>query len=120
MQRYSLLGVALFCSITVSAADCNRSCLKDTMTKYLAALVAQDPSKAPLAPNLRFTEDSKDLKAGEGLWKLATKLGDYRQDFIDVKQQVVQMKQNGASPEQLKAFLMQALQQPNQSKGTVQ
>ena len=89
MQRFSLLGVALLCSITVSAADCDRACLKDTMTKYLAALVAQDPSKAPLAPNLRFTEDSKDLKAGEGLWKLATKLGDYRQDFIDVKQQVV-------------------------------
>ena len=89
MQRFSLLGVALLCSITVSAADCNRACLKDTMTKYLAALVAQDPSKAPLAPNPRFTEDSRDLKAGEGLWKLATKLGDYRQDFIDVKQQVV-------------------------------
>ena len=89
MQRFSLLGVALLCSITVSAADCNRACLKDAMTRYLAALVAQDPSKAPLAPNLRFTEDSKDLKAGEGLWKLATKLGDYRQDFIDVKQQVV-------------------------------
>ena len=89
MQRFSLLGAALLCSITVSAADCNRACLKDTMTKYLAALVAQDPSKAPLASNLRFTEDSKDLKAGEGLWKLATKLGDYRQDFIDVKQQVV-------------------------------
>jgi hypothetical protein len=89
MQRFPLFGFALLCTVTASAADCNRACLKETMTKYLTALVAQDPSKAPLAPNMRFTEDSKDLKAGEGLWKLATKLGDYRQDYIDVKEQVV-------------------------------
>jgi hypothetical protein len=36
-----------------------------------------------------------------------------------VKQQVVQMKQRGASSEQIKTFLMQQLQS-NQSKGTVQ
>jgi hypothetical protein len=52
-------------------------------------VVAHDPSKAPLAANVRFTEDSKDLKVGDGFWKTATKLGDYRQDFIDVKEQVV-------------------------------
>jgi len=83
------LGLFVLCAAAASAANCDRACLKNMMTTYLNALVAQDPSKAPIAPNARFTEDSKDLKVGEGFWKAATKLGDYRQDFIDVKEQVV-------------------------------
>jgi hypothetical protein len=74
---------------TSAAQTCDRACLKNAMTTYLNALVAQDPSKAPLAANVRFTEDAKELKVGDGFWKQATKLGDYRQDFIDVKEQVV-------------------------------
>jgi hypothetical protein len=84
-----VLGLLIFCTVAAGAADCDRACLKNMMTTYLNALVAQDPSKAPLAANVRFTEDSKDLKVGEGFWKTATKVGDYRQDFIDVKEQVV-------------------------------
>ena len=84
-----LFGTMLLCAALASAADCDRACLKNTMTAYLNALAAQDPSKAPLAPTVRFTEDSKDLKVGEGFWKTATKIGDYRQDFIDVKEQQV-------------------------------
>lgn len=84
-----VLGLLVLCAAAVNAADCDRACLKNTMTTYLNALAAQDPSKAPLAANVRFTEDSKDLKVGEGFWKTATKIGDYRQDFIDVKEQVV-------------------------------
>jgi hypothetical protein len=84
-----LLGLLILSAVAATAADCDRACLKNTMTTYLNALVAQNPSKAPLASNVRFTEDSKDLKVGEGFWKTATKLGDYRQDFIDVKDQVI-------------------------------
>jgi hypothetical protein len=89
MNRIHVLGLAILGTVTASAADCDRACLKNMMTTYLNALVAQDPSKAPLAPTIRFTEDAKDLKVGEGFWKSATKIGDYRQDFIDVKDQVV-------------------------------
>ena len=74
---------------TSAAQTCDRSCLKNAMTTYLGALVAQDPSKAQLAPNVRFTEDGKDLKVGDGFWQTATKVGDYRQDFIDVREQVI-------------------------------
>ena len=74
---------------TSAAQECDRACLKNAMTAYLNALVAQDPSKAPLAANVRFTEDAKELKVGEGFWKTATRIGDYRQDFIDVREQVV-------------------------------
>src|SRR6185295_15765499 len=89
MNRFCILIFLLLFAVEANAADCDRACLKNMMTTYLNALVARDPSKVPLAANVRFTEDSKDLKVGEGFWKTATKLGDYRQDFIDVKEQVV-------------------------------
>ena len=92
MNRVCVWAVLMFLALgvrTSAAQQCDRACLKNTMTTYLNALVAQDPSKAPLAANVRFTEDSKDLKVGDGFWKTATRLGDYRQDFIDVKEQVI-------------------------------
>ena len=92
MNRVCVLAVLMLVTWgagTSAAQQCNRDCLKNAMTAYLNALVAQDPSKAPLAPNVRFTEDAKELKVGDGFWKTATRLGDYRQDFIDVQEQVI-------------------------------
>ncbi len=70
------------------AASCNRECLKGMITSYVDAMVAHDPSKLPLTKDVRFTEDSKELKLGDGLWKTVTKKGDYRQDYIDLKKQI--------------------------------
>jgi len=50
------------------SAACDRDCLTAIVDSYLAALVAHDPSKAPLARGLRFTENTGLLDAGEGLW----------------------------------------------------
>lgn len=55
-----------------AAQTCDRACLIRTADDYLAAIVAHDPSKAPLAPDVAFVEDLKRLKPGEGLWKTAT------------------------------------------------
>lgn len=71
-----------------SAAQCDRACLGGMVTRYLDALVAHDPSKLPLAADVRFTEDSKSLKLGEGLWKAALTQGAFRQDYLDVAKQV--------------------------------
>jgi hypothetical protein len=65
---------------------CDRACLTDTMTRYLNAVVAHDPKAAPLADNVRFTEDGVEMKIGEGLWKTAGALRPYRFDFIDVRE----------------------------------
>ena len=81
------------------AASCDRQCLTDTLTRYLNAMVAHDPSSVPVAPNVKFTEDTKELKLGEGAWKTVTKLRPYRVDFVDVPQGVVAvhavMEENG-------------------------
>ncbi|MGH9645700.1 MAG: hypothetical protein ACRD4E_02685 [Bryobacteraceae bacterium] len=83
-------GVLILAAINggAQAADCDRACLKGMITKYVDAMVAHDPSRLPLAAGVRFTEDSKDLKVGEGLWKTVTKKGDFRQDYIDLKKQI--------------------------------
>jgi hypothetical protein len=70
------------------AADCDRACLKGMITRYVDAMLAHDSSRLPLAAGVRFSEDSQDLKIGEGLWKTVTRKGDFRQDYIDLKKQI--------------------------------
>jgi hypothetical protein len=76
----ALLAVALTASSAAAGqrtaapggASCDRTCLLQIADSYLAALVAHAPSKAPLAPNVKFTEQAQVLKIGEGLWKTIT------------------------------------------------
>ncbi len=42
------------------------------MDKYLAALVAHDPSQVSLAPNVKFVENTVPMHPGDGLWKTAS------------------------------------------------
>jgi len=55
-----------------AAAACNRDCLIELTKSYLAAVVAGDTSKVPLAADLAFVENVVRLKPGEGLWANAT------------------------------------------------
>ena len=56
-----------------AGAACDKACLLEIADTYLAALVAHDPSKAPIAPNAKFTEQAQPMAIGEGqLWKLTT------------------------------------------------
>ena len=66
-----LLAAAVAALPAAAQGTCDRACLLKTADDYLAALVAHDPSKAPMAPNAKFTEQTKVLKVGEGLWKSA-------------------------------------------------
>ncbi|MGA9882166.1 MAG: hypothetical protein WBQ34_00455 [Candidatus Acidiferrales bacterium] len=52
-------------------AHCDRACLTRVMNDYVAALLAHDPSRVPLAPNVEFVENTQVLHPGEGLWKIA-------------------------------------------------
>lgn len=83
-----MLVLATMTTGGAQAQDCNRACLKDMITKYLDALAAHDPSRLPLAANVRFTEDSRELRLGEGLWKTVVRIGSFRQDYIDLKGQI--------------------------------
>lgn len=69
------------------AQACDRDCLGDVMTRFLESLAANDPSIAPLAGDARFTEDTVEMPIGAGFWATASGLGDYRTDFLDVREQ---------------------------------
>ncbi|MBZ5501948.1 MAG: hypothetical protein LAN59_06830 [Acidobacteriia bacterium] len=52
--------------------DCDRACLNGFVDQYLAALVAHDPARLPLARDVKFTENGQALKLGDGLWGTAS------------------------------------------------
>jgi len=93
-KKLSVAHVVILAALTVvpaaraQGAKCDRACLGEMMTRYLNAMVAHDPSAIPVAPTVKFTEDSKVIKLGEGIWKTVGKLRPYRLDFIDVPQGV--------------------------------
>ncbi len=67
-----LSSVAGMQGAALAAASCDRTCLKGMVDSYLAALVAHDPTKVPIAPHAKFVENTVPRKTGEGLWKTAT------------------------------------------------
>ena len=85
--------LAFLLAITVSssmarAADCDRECLRGTITGYLNAMIAHKPASVAVSDKVRFTEDAVTMELGEGLWKNAAGIGSYRQDILDVRQGV--------------------------------
>src|ERR1019366_9181311 len=63
---------------SASKAQCDRSCLEGVASHYLDAMVAHDPSLAPLAPGVKYAQDNVPLNIGEALWATASGLGKYR------------------------------------------
>ncbi len=85
-------AIASLCIVLLSSAmapspalaDCDRECLRGTMTGFLYALVKHDTSKLPLAANMRVTEDGVEKPLAQvGLVRTVTRLRGYRQDILD-------------------------------------
>lgn len=88
-------AVALFALLSLfgftpaaRAQECDRACLRELMTQFIDALVAHDASTLPLADNVRYTEDSRNARLGEGIWQSVTANGGFRQDYLDTRKQV--------------------------------
>jgi len=75
MIRRTLLIIAITAAAMhgaeKSAAGCDRACLQGSVDSYFDALARHDPSMLPAAASVRFTENGKELKLGEGFWKTA-------------------------------------------------
>jgi len=71
---------------TQSTAACDRECLRGFIDRYLNALSVHKPGDVPVSPKIRVTEDTVEIKLGEGLWKTAGKLDPYRIDILDVRE----------------------------------
>jgi hypothetical protein len=74
------LAVAAFAALCAVAhaqgsgagGSLDRAALIKLADDYLAALVAHDPRKVPLAPDVKTVENAKRIQPGEGLWKSTT------------------------------------------------
>jgi hypothetical protein len=64
-----LLGAV---ALTSDARELDRQALVALMEQYLAALASHDPSRVPLARDVKLVENTEVTPVGEGLWKTAT------------------------------------------------
>jgi hypothetical protein len=79
------LLVAFACAAVLSlsskarASDmCDSKCLDAMVDSYMAAMVAHDPGRLPLARHVEFTENGVHLRLGDGLWATASAPGRYK------------------------------------------
>src|SRR4051812_10790218 len=75
-------GIAL-AQAAPAAGGCDRACLVGFVDQYLDALVAQDPKRLQVTPNVKFTENGQRLTLGDGFWNSVTGKGTYRLDAAD-------------------------------------
>ena len=60
--------VALASSCFGASKHCDRACMIALTDQYLAALVKHDPAGLPLSRGVRFTENTAEIRIGDGLW----------------------------------------------------
>jgi hypothetical protein len=89
LQRQAATHVLVLLSLAVRAApayaeSCDGACLRKIADRYLDALVQHDARRLPLADQVRFTENSRELALDQSLWQHASAVGNYRQYFADV------------------------------------
>ncbi len=77
------LGLIAFGAHAQSAASCDSACLKTFVDGYFEALAARDPSKLPVAAEVKYTENGRVITLGEGFWKTAGQPTDYRDYVLD-------------------------------------
>jgi hypothetical protein len=63
-----VLFLAFSGSSFAAGRHCGRSCMIALTDHYLAALVKHDPAGLPLARGVRFTENTAEIRVGDGLW----------------------------------------------------
>lgn len=77
-MKKTILGACLTATTLLAGAahaadtQLDRGALLKLADNYLAAIVAHDPGKVPLAGNVKVVENVTRIKAGEGLWKTAS------------------------------------------------
>ena len=72
------------------AIQLDRQALVDLMTSYFKALVSKDPSKVPMAANIKFVENTAEIPVGDGLWVTASGgPSEFRIDAADPEAQQV-------------------------------
>jgi hypothetical protein len=84
-----LCALSIACT-AMPAAACDAQCLRSHLDTYVTALLQHEPERLDAASKLRYTENGRPLRLGEGLWEKATSLTPYAHYFTDpVSQQAL-------------------------------
>src|ERR1035438_3033736 len=92
LTTVTILAAAIFCGYAVPKAaaatgpiplNCNRACLESLVDQYWAAVIAHDPKRLPLSADVKYTENDQEMQVGDGFWKTAEGLGNYKHIFAD-------------------------------------
>src|SRR5580700_9009253 len=79
-----IVAAFLICAGVARAQNsCDRACLTGIVDQYLNAMVANDSKKAPVAANIKYTENAARLPLNEGLWFTAAGLTAYKVVLAD-------------------------------------
>ena len=78
--------IALALSLTLAASSysapvpdaCDRACLEGMVNTYLSALLKHDPTALPMAADVKYTENQDLVKMGDGLWRDAEQVSNYK------------------------------------------
>src|SRR5580658_358313 len=65
-KLWIILALASFCF--GAGKHCDRACMIGLTDQYLAALVKHEASGLPLSRGVRFTENTAEIRIGDGLW----------------------------------------------------
>ncbi len=57
----------------LAQARCDKTCLETIAAQYRKAYLAHDPAQAPLARNVRYTENHVELRLPDGTWSTVTR-----------------------------------------------
>ncbi|HSJ78458.1 MAG TPA: hypothetical protein VK913_06960, partial [Erythrobacter sp.] len=55
-----------------ASADCDKACLEGIAAEYRMAYLAHDPSIAPFADDVRYTENNIEMPFPDGTWDTVT------------------------------------------------
>jgi hypothetical protein len=77
-MRNILAAFLICCGVAAAQGNCDRACLTGIVDQYLNAMVANDSTQAPIAANIKYTENAARLPLNEGLWFTAAGLTSYK------------------------------------------
>ncbi len=88
MIRISLIVAVVFSLLGDDIAlgqnsECNRECLRDTLMRYMNAVVNNEPENSGVIVGFRQTENAEVKRLGTGAWQSVTGLGEVQRHFID-------------------------------------
>jgi hypothetical protein len=83
MRLSHLLIGSLATVLPALGANCDRSCLKSSLDRYLQAILKHDPQAAALSIGYRHTENALLVKLGEGAWQSVTSIGKVDRRYYD-------------------------------------